>query len=100
MNFKHYICLDIGKTCNYRCSYCSMNTMKADKYGDFYRKIKKFDSKDCYNLLKLMDKTNMNRVLIRGGEPFIYKRKIYSIINTVRKYIQIILLSNGSLVNK
>ena len=78
-----------------------MKYESLNKYGDFYRIFKKFDNIDLFNLYKLLNRYSMTLILIRGGEPFIYKDRIYKIINIASKKIKnIILLSNGSLINK
>jgi len=89
--------ISIGKTCNYNCSYCLQESI-SDK-NDININAKELDV-FIENILKL-DLTNLFRVELWGGEPFIYWDIIKKIISSPidSEKITWYICTNGSLIN-
>lgn len=67
----------LGQACNYSCTYCSQkdigNPNERNKNENLFNFITEFDSK--------IDRTNLKRVELWGGEPFLYWEDMIHLMN-------------------
>lgn len=96
-NTPTHIRISLGMKCNYRCKYCKQeHTDTIDNYTD----------EDISKLIDMMSKnldlSKLKQIQFWGGEPLIYKRTLFNLIDKLRTIIpdtcELFALTNGSLM--
>lgn len=72
--------------CNMSCSYCCNN-------------IKKIRSRFVEKSFSEIDLNKYSNVCITGGEPFLDKRLLYIVLNSIPEFKNVYIYTNGLLIN-
>ncbi len=94
---KHFsapVLADISLTnrCNLRCEYCYASS------GDKSNEIDELSVDNYISLFEQLDKMNVHRISLSGGEPFV-REDFFEILNEAQKYnFAIVINSNGTLI--
>lgn len=70
------LCIHVGYKCNLTCSYC----LSKDDHDQF--NAKDIEIEKIYNFIK---KEAIPRVIISGGEPFLYKDRLWALLRGLKK---------------
>lgn len=91
-----YIQWHITNKCNLRCTHCYQekyqDELTVEQFKEYYYNINSFLSKS----------NNYASIALTGGEPFVYEHlyEILDFLNAQPRVKQIILLTNGTLIDK
>ncbi len=83
-------CLHVGYKCNLACPYC-FNQFENDEIED----------KGDLAIFSAISKLKIKRLVISGGEPFVYQDRLYSLLETAKKHkIATMVSTNGTLLSE
>lgn len=81
------LCIHVGYKCNLNCSYCSSKNC-----------VEVADSIGIEKVLSFLECYQVKRVVLSGGEPFLYPQKLQSWLPELKKKgLTIIVATNGSI---
>lgn len=89
------ITIQLGFSCNMSCSYCLQSKTKKNK----------FNKEQCNKVVEELLKEDLknSRVEFWGGEPTLYLKEIFFIVNKLKKIqnnMNYLIITNGLLLNK
>ena len=85
--------INLTSDCNIKCTHCYLSAGKKNALH--------LDCKKVINLIKKINRSDLDdEVVISGGEPLLYKDINYIFTELKRMNFNVLLFSNGTLINK
>ncbi len=94
-NFPLRVMFELTYGCNFRCAHCYVPLSYRARY-----KTKELRTKEVFSILGQLKEAGCFYLGFTGGEPFLRKDIIQILLFAKRKGFQIIIYTNGSLINK
>ena len=86
--------MSLTNRCNFKCAYCYASA------GDDAYRVEEMSVEDYKSVFEQLDKMNVHRISLSGGEPFVRKDFFDILAEAERHKFAIVINTNGCLINE